>query len=299
VTSAPASAASTWYLKDDDFSLLEAMEGTDEYGAVNQADPALALRLPSDPALTAAERRQATEMMRMCACTAAATRNRVLASYVICHLLDENLRTMVKAAHPTDGYAAAQMVRAHCYREPNNITILQMNRTWAHRPSTSPSSTRGPTAPMLSLRGRATSGSTGTMPRPRSTRLTSKLLGCSFSPPPALSLAPGGLPSGASSTSSGTSSSRKPRTWGIPSGPSSGASLLGAPKSRSRSCVPTRRWSYLALASRALSASARLTRNPPTSPILPLIAIPSKFLTIDDRRNLAHSRSLCVARRGV
>eukprot|EP00962_Isochrysis_galbana_P024535 scaffold7543_cov122-Isochrysis_galbana.AAC.3 len=41
------------------------MEGTDEYGAVKQADPALALRLPSDPALTAAERRQATEMMRM------------------------------------------------------------------------------------------------------------------------------------------------------------------------------------------------------------------------------------------
>lgn len=114
------------YLKDDDFSLLEAMEGTDEYGAVNQADPALALRLPSDPALTAAERRQATEMMRM-----HRRRNRVLASYVICHLLDENLRTMVKAAHPTDGYAAAQMVRAHCYREPNNITILQMNRTWA------------------------------------------------------------------------------------------------------------------------------------------------------------------------
>jgi len=203
------------------------MEGTDEYGAVNQADPALALRLPSDPALTAAERRQATEMMRM-----HRRRNRVLASYVICHLLDENLRTMVKAAHPTDGYAAAQMVRAHCYREPNNITILQMNRTWAHRPSTSPSSTRGPTAPMLSLRGRATSGSTGTMPRPRSTRLTSKLLGCSFSPPPSLSLAPGGLPSGASSTSSGTSSSRKPRTWGIPSGPSSGASLAQASLAR-------------------------------------------------------------------
>eukprot|EP00962_Isochrysis_galbana_P023417 scaffold7077_cov137-Isochrysis_galbana.AAC.1 len=58
------------------------------------------------------------------------------------------------------------------------------------------------------------------------------LLGRSFSPPPSLSLAPGGLPSGASSTSSGTSSSRKPRTWGIPSGPSSGASLAQASLAR-------------------------------------------------------------------
>jgi hypothetical protein len=114
------------FLKDDNFSLGQTLEGMDAYGEVVQADPATAQRLPSDPALNAAERRAAVEEMRM-----HDRRLRVLASYVITHLLDANLKTMIKATHPIDGYKAFKLLKAHCFREPNNITILAMNRTWA------------------------------------------------------------------------------------------------------------------------------------------------------------------------
>jgi hypothetical protein len=115
-----------------------------------------------------------------------------------------------------------------------------------------------------------------------------------FSPPPSLSSAPGDLPSGASPTRSGTSRSRRLRTWGIPSGLSSGASLLGAPKSRSRSCVPTRRWF-----SRARQQGTLCPAHAHRANVSHLAAHRNPVQVPHDRRNLPHSRSLCVARRGA
>jgi hypothetical protein len=68
------------FLKDDNYSLDQTIEGIDAYGEVVQADPATAQRLPADPTFDAAERRAAIEEMRM-----HDRRNRVLAWYVITH----------------------------------------------------------------------------------------------------------------------------------------------------------------------------------------------------------------------
>jgi hypothetical protein len=103
---------------DADYSLQETLEGTDEYGVVFQGTP----EALTDPPHSAPQRRAFKRHER---------RNRMLASYVISHILDENLKAMIQAAHPYDGYAAWILLKAHRYREPNDLTILEMNKIWA------------------------------------------------------------------------------------------------------------------------------------------------------------------------
>jgi hypothetical protein len=103
---------------DADYSLQETLEGTDEYGVVFQGTP----EALTDPPHSAPERRAFKRHER---------RNRMLASYFISHILDENLKAMIQAAHPYDGYAAWNLLKANCYREPNDLTILEMNKIWA------------------------------------------------------------------------------------------------------------------------------------------------------------------------
>jgi len=99
------------------------MAGEDAYSSIMQADPAAALPLPSDPGLNAAGHQAAIQGINQ-----HERRNRVLASYIISHILDENLKGMIETAYPHDGFEAYRLLRAHCYREPNDLTILEMNK---------------------------------------------------------------------------------------------------------------------------------------------------------------------------
>jgi hypothetical protein len=58
-------------------------------------------------------------------------RQRILASILISHIGAPNLKLMIQAAHPRDGYEAWLLLRANCLREPNDLTLLVMNKTWA------------------------------------------------------------------------------------------------------------------------------------------------------------------------
>lgn len=100
----------------DDFSLGDTLAGVDPFGANDpEADAHAALS-----SVPAARTRKAHER-----------RNRILASFVLGHLLDENLKSMIRAAHPSDGYASFQLVKDQCFREPNDVSILQMDKLWS------------------------------------------------------------------------------------------------------------------------------------------------------------------------
>lgn len=103
----------------DLFTLLDTLEGTDTYGDMAQADPNLAR---PDPPINAADTRDWHRHVK---------RNKMLASILISHILDDNLKRMIQAAHLLDGRQAWLMLRTHCWREPNDLMLLEMNRAWA------------------------------------------------------------------------------------------------------------------------------------------------------------------------
>mmetsp|Transcript_29274 Transcript_29274/g.93221 ORF Transcript_29274/g.93221 Transcript_29274/m.93221 type:complete len:277 (-) Transcript_29274:376-1206(-) len=108
------------YLAGHEYSLEETRLGTDEYGVVSQANPATFKPLPGDPSYT-------TTALRKEAKDAYAQHKRrlaTLASYTASLILDVNLKDMIVATHPRDGYAAWQALEAHCYREPNDLTVV-------------------------------------------------------------------------------------------------------------------------------------------------------------------------------
>jgi hypothetical protein len=98
----------------DIFSLEEPLLGTDTYGAVMQANPATAQPVPPN---TVAQTRYYNRHIR---------RQRILASILISHIGEPNLKRMIQAAHPRDGYEAWLLLRASCFREPNDLTLLVM-----------------------------------------------------------------------------------------------------------------------------------------------------------------------------
>jgi hypothetical protein len=47
----------------------------------------------------------------------------MLASILITHITDDNLKRMIQAAHPRDGYKAWLLLKANFYKEPNDLTL--------------------------------------------------------------------------------------------------------------------------------------------------------------------------------
>jgi hypothetical protein len=103
----------------DMFSLEETLLGTDTYGAVMQANAATTQPVPPT---TVAQTKDYNRHIR---------RQRILASILISHIGEPNLKRMIQAAHPRDGYEAWLLLKANCFREPNDLTLLVMNKTWA------------------------------------------------------------------------------------------------------------------------------------------------------------------------
>lgn len=102
----------------DLYSLLDTLEGSDTYGAVSQADPNLARPIPP---VNAADTKDWNRHIR---------RNRMLASILITHITDDNLKRMIQAAHPRDGYEAWLLLKTNCYREPNDLALQEMDKMW-------------------------------------------------------------------------------------------------------------------------------------------------------------------------
>jgi hypothetical protein len=100
----------------DLFSLLDTLEGTDTYGAVSQADPALARPVPPT---NAADTKDWNRHIK---------RNRMLASILITHITDDNLKRMIQAAHPRDVYEAWLFLKVNYYREPIDLTLQEMDK---------------------------------------------------------------------------------------------------------------------------------------------------------------------------
>jgi len=54
----------------------------------------------------------------------------MLASILITHITDDNLKRMIQAAHPRDGYEAWLLLKTNCYREPNDLALQEMDNMW-------------------------------------------------------------------------------------------------------------------------------------------------------------------------
>lgn len=108
----------------DDFILVNTMDGADDYGEVAQANPAQFIGPADEQGIPVAERRERANKM-----ADHKKWNTMLFSFLVLLVLDDNLRAMLQKAK-RDGYAALKILRAQCYREPNNLTLAELDRVW-------------------------------------------------------------------------------------------------------------------------------------------------------------------------
>ncbi len=102
------------------------MNGEDYYSEVSQADPERFIGPVDDENANAADRRQHKLML-----ADYTKRNSLVYSHVLSLITDPNLKKMIQSTPGVrfDGYKALQCLRDHRFREPNNLTVQQLDST--------------------------------------------------------------------------------------------------------------------------------------------------------------------------
>lgn len=113
----------------DEFSLANTMDGSDDYGEVVQAGPERIIGPVNKPGISATKRRERANKMEDNKMEDHKKRNSMVYSFLVLFILYDNLKIMLHEAI-RDGYAALWILRAQCYREPNNLTLAEIDRVW-------------------------------------------------------------------------------------------------------------------------------------------------------------------------